>query len=58
VVRQADGAHPGALGGDLIHPGVGLLVLLAIAVPDGYEPVGVARYGWRKQRERRTLSRP
>jgi hypothetical protein len=54
VARQAEGADLRALGGDLFHPGVGLLVLLAITVLNVYKPAGVTPYGWRKQRERRT----
>ena len=34
-----------ALGGDLFHPGVGLLVLLAITVLNVYKPAGVTPYG-------------
>lgn len=39
--------------GDLLHPGVGLLVLLVITVLNVYKPRGVTPYGWRKQREER-----
>src|SRR5205823_3537878 len=49
---QADAAVlRGGLGGDLFHPGVGLLVLLAITVLNVYKPAGLTPYGWRKQRE-------
>jgi len=48
-----DPAQLRALGGDLFHPGVGLLVLLAITVLNVYKPAGLTAYGWRKQRERR-----
>jgi hypothetical protein len=51
LARNADGADLRALGGDLFHPGVGLVVLLAITVLNVYKPVGVTPYGWRKQRE-------
>ncbi len=40
-------------GGDLFHPGIGLLVLLVIAVLNIYKPQGMTSYGWRKQQERR-----
>ena len=53
MARQANGAELRGLGGDLFHPSVGLLVLLAIAVLNVYKPEGVTTYGWRKQRERR-----
>ncbi len=56
IAAQADGANIGGLGGDLLHPGVGLLVLLAITVLNVYKPRGVTPYGWRKQQEMR--SRP
>jgi hypothetical protein len=51
--QTVDDAELRALGGDLFHPSVGLLVLLAIAVLNVYKPVGVTPYGWRKQREQR-----
>jgi hypothetical protein len=54
VARAADGAHLGELGGDLVHAGGGLLVLLAITVLNVYKPQGMTPYGWRKQHEQRT----
>jgi NADH:ubiquinone oxidoreductase subunit 6 (subunit J) len=48
--RQVEGADLRALGGDLFHPGVGLVVLLAITVLNIYKPAGVTPYGWREQR--------
>jgi hypothetical protein len=53
MARTAEGADLRALGGDLFHPGVGLLLLLAIAVLNVYKPAGLTPYGWRKQREQR-----
>jgi hypothetical protein len=53
VARVADGADLGRLGGDLFHPGAGLLVLLVITVLNMYKPRGVTPYGWRKQHEQR-----
>jgi len=53
LAQQADAADLRGLGGDLFHPGVGLVVLLAIAVLNVYKPRGVTPYGWRKQREQR-----
>lgn len=58
MVRAADDAHLSGHGGDLFHPGVGLLVLLVITALNIYKPRGVTRYGWRKQREQRTVSQP
>lgn len=52
VAREADGADLGRLGGDLLHPGLGLVVLLVITALNVYKPRGMTRYGLRKQRER------
>ncbi|MCM3444164.1 DUF2269 domain-containing protein (plasmid) [Metabacillus halosaccharovorans] len=40
-------------GGQFLHPGVGLLVLLIIMTLSVYKPRGMTRYGWRKQQEKR-----
>lgn len=53
VARAANAADLGGLGGDLLHPGLGLVVLLAITVLNVYKPRGVTRYGWRKQQDER-----
>jgi putative copper export protein len=45
---------PGA-GHELLHAGVGLLVLLTTAILGVYKPRGMTRYGLRKQDELRTL---
>jgi hypothetical protein len=58
AAREADSADLGGLGGDLFHAGGGLLVLLVIAVLNVYKPRGMTPYGWRKQQEQRTVSRP
>lgn len=58
MARTADGAHLAGLGGDLLHPGVGLPVLLAIMVLNVYKPRGLTPYGWRKQHEERMVSQP
>jgi hypothetical protein len=52
VALRADEVELRSFGGDLFHPGVGLLVLLTIAVLNVYKPAGVTRFGWRKRRER------
>jgi hypothetical protein len=39
-------------GGDLLHPGLGLVVLLVIQVLNVYKPQGLTQYGRRKQGER------
>ncbi len=53
LAQNLDGADLRALGGDLFHPAVGLLVLLAVAVLNVYKPAGLTPYGWRKRREQR-----
>lgn len=47
--RTADLAALEGLGGDLGHPGVGLVILLAVQVLNLYKPRGLTRHGWRKQ---------
>ena len=42
-----------ALTGDLPHPSIGLLVLLAVAALNVYKPRGVTPFGWRRQRAER-----
>ena len=54
--QVAGGAGLDRLGGDLLHPGIGLVVLLVIQVLNLYKPPGMTRYGWRKQQEQRALS--
>jgi hypothetical protein len=56
TAREADGADLGRLGGDLLHPGLGLLVLLVITALNMYKPRGMTPYGWRKQHEERGVS--
>jgi hypothetical protein len=55
VAQEAAGARLDELGGDLLHPGIGLVVLLVIQVLNLYKPPGMTRYGWRKQQEQRAL---
>ncbi len=57
VAREADGADLRRLGGDLFHPGLGLVVLLVITVLNVYKPRGMTAYGWRKQQEERQQQR-
>ena len=52
-IARADSATRDGHGGDLLHPGLGVLVLLVITVLNVYKPQGVTPYGWRKQREGR-----
>jgi hypothetical protein len=53
VAREAEGARLDQLGGDLAHPGIGLVLLLAVNVLNIYKPPGMTRYGWRKQHDQR-----
>ncbi len=46
----------GGLQGELLHAGVGLLVLLVIQVLNVYKPRGMTPYGWRKQHEQSMVS--
>jgi hypothetical protein len=41
---------------ELVHAGIGMLVLLVIQVLNIYKPRGMTIYGQRKQRERRAVS--
>jgi hypothetical protein len=41
------------MGGDLLHPGAGLVFLLAIAALNVYKPRGLTSHGWRKLQEER-----
>jgi hypothetical protein len=56
VAQEVEGARLEALGGDLFHPGLGLVVLLVIQVLNVYKPRGMTRYGWWKQHEQRMVS--
>jgi hypothetical protein len=54
AAQEAEGATLDRLGGDLLHPGIGLVVLLVVQTLNIYKPPGLTRYGWRKQQEQRT----
>jgi hypothetical protein len=41
----------GGLSGELLHAGLGLLVLLVVQVMNIYKPKGLTPWGWRKQQE-------
>jgi hypothetical protein len=66
VAREAERPAPGAepehmvsrlSQGDLLHPGLGLVVILLIQVLNVYKPRGMTRYGWRKEDELRMSGR-
>ena len=54
VLQADDASLIGGLGGDLSHPTIGVLVLLAVTVLNVYKPRGLTPYGWRKQQEERS----
>jgi len=54
--QEGEGTSLDGLGGDLLHPGIGLVVLLVVQVLNLYKPPGMTRYGWRKQQEQRARS--
>ena len=49
VARTADDATVLQLGGDVLHPALGLLVLVVVAVLNLYKPRGITRYGQRRR---------
>lgn len=55
VARNADATQLRDLGGDLFHPTIGLIVLLAVLVLNVYKPAGMTRYGWRRQQATRAI---
>jgi len=61
IAAETDSADVGGLRGglrsELLHAGVGLLVLLVIQVLNVYKPRGMTPYGWRKEREQPAVSR-
>lgn len=62
IAAEADSADVGdlrrGLRSELLHAGVGLVLLLAIEVLNVYKPRGVTPYGRRKLREERAAARP
>jgi hypothetical protein len=40
---------------ELLHAGIGLIVLVVIQVLNVYKPRGLTSYGWRKQQEQRAV---
>lgn len=47
---SASGDQLAALGGDLAHPAIGLVLLLVVQTLNLYKPSGLTRYGRRRQR--------
>jgi hypothetical protein len=56
IAAETSGAAVRGLPGELVHAGIGMLVLLVIQVLNMYKPRGLTPYGWRKQQERRAVS--
>lgn len=52
VARSAAAEDLQTLGGDLLHPTAGLVLLLTVLFLNVYKPPGVTPYGWRAQRGR------
>ena len=52
LAERVDDAAAARLGGDVLHPGVGLVVLSFIAVLNIYKPRGLTGYGQRAQSRR------
>lgn len=52
---SSDALH--TLGSTLVHSVGGLVVLLLIMILSVYKPQGMTRYGWRKQQEKRKVSK-
>ena len=53
VAAETESAVPGALAGQILHAGVGSLVLLVATALAVNKPRGLTPYGWRKQQELR-----
>jgi hypothetical protein len=49
LARTLDDAAASRLGGDVLHPALGLLVLLVVTVLNVHKPRGLTPYGQRKQ---------
>ena len=49
--QSVEGSALKALGGDLEHPGIGLVILLVVQVLNLYKPSGLTRHGWRKKKQ-------
>jgi hypothetical protein len=50
LTRSADDQHLLAMGSDIAHAVIGLVLLLGILALNIYKPKGLTRYGWRKER--------
>jgi hypothetical protein len=57
LARTASDTTVAGLGGDIVHPALGIVVLLVVAVLNVHKPRGLTRYGARKQANRRQRQR-
>lgn len=57
VARSADDAAAVALGGDVVHPALGIVVLVVVAALNIQKPRGLTRFGQRPQSDRLVLRR-
>ncbi|MFP5283252.1 MAG: DUF2269 domain-containing protein [Actinomycetes bacterium] len=55
IARAGDDAATTRLGGDVVHPALGILVLIVVAVINIYKPRGLTRRGRARQQERRSV---
>lgn len=58
AVRRAEASDLQGLGGDLLHPSIGLGLLVVILVLNVYKPRGMTRYGQRRTQERTATALP
>jgi hypothetical protein len=54
IARTASPPRLAALGGDLAHPAIGMVILLIVLVLNIYKPRGLTRYGQRRERRNPT----
>jgi hypothetical protein len=58
VARSSGPDDLQSLGGDLLHPAAGLVLLLTILVLNVYKPPGLTPYGWRAQNRQPSSAGP
>jgi hypothetical protein len=56
LATETPNAAVDGLQGELLHGGIGLLVLVVVQVLNIYKPRGLTTHGWQKQQERRTVT--
>jgi uncharacterized membrane protein len=56
IAAQSESGDLLGMQGELLHAGVGLLVLLVITTLSVYKPRGMTRYGHRKQRQQQKVT--